>query len=286
MENNNITVPEKLVQALAINTNIFPCSFNPTELVEFAAGDPDRGTPPVSFLGSGAKRLWFYSYCQSQNKQGRIIPDVDITFNTMELNGAKYGYALAKADVYIDDVLIGSAKVGQAFNMNSLYEMDNVVQLTTGSAVSKALTNAGFGALATTEMDAAPTLHPSAQNGNSFYPQDGNDLPFNYGAAPAAAAPNATPSAVTPNIPPAPPSAGIHAPQHQPSKAELMEMAKQEPWPLNGVDRGKTLGELLATKPSSIEYLALKWSGEHRSKDAAKLLLPEAQRAMGKAVTN
>ena len=62
------------------------------------------------------------------------------------------------------------------------------------------------------------------------------------------------------------------------------QQAKAVLWPFSGSYAGKTLGELLATKPDKIEYLAMKWNGNSPAKDAAKLLLPDALTAMGKPV--
>lgn len=288
---NELALPEKLATALNINAKIRPCCFDPATMIEYIPGNPDTNTPPLAYLSSGAKRLWFYDYCQQAGAVGSILPDCNVNFNVMERDGKRYGYVIAKADVIINNVLIGSAKVGQAFDMSSLYELDNVVQMATGSAVSKALTNAGFGALPIADIEMSNPLHNYEPNTDSFQ-ASANAGPFTNIVQAMGNVPNVpfgpfgsdphTGNQVNGRTPT--PHQSEHSQPAVTGVAAPEELAKQTRWPLAGVNKNKTLGEVLATRPSDIEWLAQSWHGTGPAKEAAKLLLPEALEKMGKAV--
>ena len=269
MENTGYQRPEKFVSIFRESVKIHSCGFDPEPYLEDIPADINRGTSPSCYLPVAAKRAWFYSYCEKNQKVGQIIPNIDIRFDMECGNGVKMGYAVGTCDVYIDGVIRGSAQAGQSFRLDSEYQLDNVIQGVTGLAQSKALTNAGFGIVSGTDLEI-----PGASG-----------LPGSF-AQPATPGMETTSRAndVTPTPPAAPSCATNTAAAPQQGAVDDLQAAKSVMWPFSGPYGGKTLGELLAVKPDKIEYLALKWQGSSPAKDAAMRLLPDALKAMGKPI--
>lgn len=282
MENTtaNVIIPESFRKALAANKAVFPTSLDLESFLEYVPGNQEQGYAPSWYLPVGVKRLWFYEYCAAKNVAGRIIPDVSIQFD-VAVPGGLIGYALGKTDVYIGENLVASAQAGQSFSLSNPNELDSVIQMVTGLAQSKALSTAGFGVTPSTKLEDIPPQYPMNPAAGPIGGQtvQTGELPFimeNPGAGQNAP--------VTPTPAPAP------VPGANPAEAfqfSPYDRAKAVKWPFEKGDPrriGKTLGELLAVDPKAIYYLAAEWPGQAPAKDAAKLLLPEACKALGKPV--
>lgn len=128
--------------------NINGCSYQPNDV--FEVYDNGVGNPPAIGLPLSAKRLWFFTYCKENNISGRIIPKFDPSQNLLMNSDMKIGdspfiFITAGAEIYLNDTLVATGYAGQAIPIGNLADLSNAVQSVTGSAQSKALTNAGFG---------------------------------------------------------------------------------------------------------------------------------------------
>ncbi len=272
MENTNtletINPPESFLRALQLNTLIYPCDFNPLDFLEIAENKDDFGQSFYTFvLPAGVKRLWFYNYCKKNNLKGQIIPDVEVRFDMSNTTGAKMGYVLARCDIVIDGVTVGSAQAGQSVYLDNTRQMDGMVQFVTGAAQSKALTNAGFGAIPSTAPDLSgftPGVVPA--------PTGSNEEPFTFG-------PDGVQNVTAPQASVAL-SGPLQVPQAGQGNADPKEAAKQLVWPYEGNNKGKTLGEILATSPRNLMWIVQKFK-ECPEKEAARLLFPDACVALG-----
>ena len=266
-------------QQLTDSLKIRPCSYNPSEQLELVT-NPDGSM--VIILPLSCKRLWFFTYCQENGKQGKTqVEHSEVTVN----NGL--GFITSKASVYIDDVMIADGAAGLAVDLNNMADMSNCIQSVTGMALSKALSNAGFGTVDRFYVDQIPIPCGDSNAAHNA------PLPFTYQETPApiqqgTPCTNAAPPASSPA---AMPSANPAAPQ----TASLFEMlggvpdalaqAKSMVYPLRGKCSGMMLGSM---KSNELEYF-LKQHGNTATPqiaaaaNAARLILEERQKQSGKA---
>ena len=282
MENAKIVIPEAFQYAFENSKKVHACQeFDPGKALLVIPSDPNSGNPAVCYLPLDAKRLWFMLWCQQNNKVPRIVTEcTNIRFDCVNSSKNFFGYAEGRAAVYADDVLLSSYTAGQCFNIDNFPDVDNVAQSVQGLALTKALTNAGFGAIPSSKVEEnAPSSVPAGVSmGNlpfTFTPNSGiagimpappvQQIPASNTAAPA---PDATVSAV----------------QSAASTADPKEAAKSYICTMRGRSYGLKLGEILATSPRTIEYIAnAPQCNDAKMQEAAKLLLNDALAAMGKA---
>lgn len=283
---------ESFKQLFDASLKIYPCSYNPTsDLTEL----PGRKEGTVRcHLPLEAKALRFFTYCQENGKCGKILTsDYRMeTFTTPQI--PLLGFVTVDAKVYIDDILVGSATAGQSCDISNSADMDNVIQYTSGLAKSRALSNAGFGVVGGTDVDASLGAIPSGANqpttmgtdpaGNPTAPIGNGSPGFqNYGSQ------NSTGYTPAPGV--SYPSAA--APAGDPSQVNLFQQlggqidpltqAKTMPYPLNGQYKGQSLGSL---NTRTLEFLANKATNDpiiEAAVQAARLVLADRAKASGKA---
>lgn len=267
----SIQINNRTLFELAFEKNkaIRACSYDPAANFEYVQ-DP-YGVTKV-YLAAQYKNLWFHTYCTETGKSGHIESD-DYSIMIFEAFGT--GLVAAKARVYINGEMAGSGSSGAAFKLNNEdHSMDGAIQTATGGAQSRALSNAGFGAISSYEI-----FEPQKPNGTDLpyeFPEDpaivGNGNPNPAGAYANSGAP-----AVAPRNPMPGTGNGIKAsdnastvsagPNQQMAffgntapapAADPVEAAKNVIWPRSGHYSGKTLGELLAECPNQIIFIAEK----------------------------
>ena len=267
-------------EMLAESLKVRPCSYDPTKHLEVYTDS--TGAVNGFGLPLSCKRLWFAAYCNETGKVGQIIPDlIDRELKRIDAEDAlgnpipRY-YTSAKADVYLDGELVGSGFASYCFPRTE-EKISNANQVVTGLAISKALSNAGFGVVDRGDLADPAPKGPSAADLNS-------PLPYTVGE-------NAGPIPTAPANP-APESAA-------PAQNQQMEMqnlfaqlggkddeltrAKQTPYPMNGYYKGQPMGGLPASK---LEYFVTKEFKDPAMKaaqDAARLILEDRKKANGKA---
>lgn len=283
---------ESFKQLFDASLKVYPCSYNPTsDLTEL----PGRKEGTVRcHLPLEAKALRFFMYCQENGKCGKILTsDYRMeTFTTPQT--PLLGFVTVDAKVYIDDMLVGSATAGQSCDISNFSELDNVIQYTSGLAKSRALSNAGFGIVGGTDVDASlaalpiganqptvivtdPSSNPAVPTGNMSAGFQNYGLQNSSGYVPA-------PSVNGPSAP---------APTGDPSQVNLFQQlggqvdpltqAKTMPYPLNGQYKGQSLGSL---NTRTLQFLANKATNDpalEAAVQAARLVLADREKASGKA---
>lgn len=279
MENNNISMTLASKQQLNDSLKIRHCSYNPSEQLELVTNSDGS---MVILLPLSCKRLWFFTYCQENGKQGKTqVEHSAVTAN----NGL--GFITSKASVFIDDVMIADGAAGLAVDLNNIADMSNCIQSVTGMALSKALSNAGFGTVDRFYVDQIPT-----PCGDSNAAQNA-PLPFTY-QEPAAPVQQGMPCTnAAPQVPTQDVMPGTNAVAS--TTAPLFEMlggvpdalaqAKSTVYPLRGKCSGMMLGSM---KSNELEYF-LRQHGNSTTPqiaaaaNAARLILEERQKQSGKA---
>jgi hypothetical protein len=151
---NNMAIPAEWKALFDAAKSIRPCSFDPTTCL--VSGDMSEGNAPSVYLPLDAKRVWFHTYCAEKKLKGHIITDEPkINFDLTHSNGAKIGFVTCNCNIIIDDVVVANATAGQAFFVDNLVDLTMAVQNASGSAQSRALSSAGFGAVTGTHLVAA-----------------------------------------------------------------------------------------------------------------------------------
>lgn len=272
--------------------SVHPSSYDPTQ--DLRELPTDKTGTVRCHLPLEAKALRFFRYCEENNKLGRICTS---NYRIDPFTTAEAGLVIfvsATAEVYIDDILVGSAAAGQACRVSDGGDIDNIIQFTSGNAKSRALTNAGFGIVSGTDVDA--TLRPVSGNAPMPFIVGPSDptagfQPSVQGGYPPNPAANAMPTvayqppATVPNI--GNPNAVQTDPQvnlfqQLGGQNDALTQAKTLPYPLSGYYQGKTLGSLntktlesFVSKPHSDPTVVT-------AQNAAKLILEDRKKANGK----
>ena len=263
--------------ALQESAKIRPCGLN---VSDYVVSDINADQSVSKFLTADFKALWAQSYWALKGMDASIECD-DVTVQEF---GSR-GLVVAKCRIIVDGTVIASAAAGRSFpipgalpNANPAEEaltMDSAIQSAASVALGRALSNAGF----------APVWRTSTP-GEYFGPEQPDNK---LSPAPAQPAPMEgyieLPFTMGGNPPPAPvqpaPVNG-NAPRVNAPTPMTMEQAKTVKYPFRGRNQGKSLGEVLATDPKSIIYLAEKGQDEF-SRNAAAMLLPQAKQMCGMA---
>lgn len=258
MELTNFNTPQEWLALFEDAKKVRPCSFNPTPYLKTTDATETRG--PNVFLPLEAKRTWFYTYCQENGMKGMIlVSDPVINFELSNNSNFRFGFVSGKCNVLLNGDVIGSATAGLAFSIDNLVEMSNVIQNVTGTAQSRALSNAGFGAVSGTDMEVTPD--PSG------YSHSGDDLPYKTPAGFTAPGNTSAPANALPApfAPPAPQMGNMQQKFMEISgQTQLSEVDKAKALVItfNCKDTGKTMGDILTgiggTK--SIYYYAFEWA--------------------------
>lgn len=277
----------------AKSLKVHQCSYDPTlDLKEFPESNP--GTVRCH-LPLEAKALMFFQYCEEQGKVGRIITsDYKMETFTTPQSGLLC-FVTVKADIYIDNLLAGSAVAGQCCDIGSTASMDTVIQFTSGLAKSRALSNAGFGIVSGTDVDASLVADPSNSNVSYTVGMNtvGNVIPT-QGMDPAAAATSAMPTqnngwvnpgqanGYNPNPASATEPSQVNLFQQLGGQMDALTQAKAMPYPLSGQYQGNALGSI---PTRTLEFLANKATTDPRVEaavQAARLILADRNKANGK----
>lgn len=273
---NEIAVRTAFTEMLAKSLEVRPCSYNPMEHLELYTDA--MGAATSVGLPLPCKRLWFETYCREQNPplSRKITTELlDKEFRVIETpNGPRF-FIMAKADVYIEDNLAGTGYAGYCFPQDEA-SVSNAIQTVTGMALSKALSNAGFGVVDRGDLisgNPAPSGDGSSNAGTSAVPfQFGEDSPSgNAGGSTAATT--------------SPMQAQMHELFAQlGGQDDELTRAKQHIYPLRGYYAGKHMGEL---NDSALENLLKRDSTDPSvlsAQAAARLILEDRKKASGKAI--
>lgn len=241
--------------ALQKSCAVRPCSYSPLE--NFEPVEDEYGRRKI--LSLPYKLLWFHTYCAEKGLEGHVEADDFSIVSYPPTGSSMLGTAIvtAKARVYINGKLVATASAGKGFVIDNTPMMDGAIQAASGSALSRALSNAGFGCISADDSDGPAPSNPET-------------LPFAFPDSPAPVM-SAAPSLPTAVVPPIP---------QQPT--DPLGTAKTMVWSGRGVHSGKSLGEILATSPNTIIWIAECWNGTGPVKEAALMLLEEAKRRCGK----
>lgn len=289
MELTNFNTPQEWLTMFEDAKKVRPCSFNPTPYLKTSDATETRG--PNVFLPLEAKRTWFYTYCHETGAKGKIlVSDPSITFDLSNNSNYRFGFVSSKCDIILDGEIVGNATAGLAFSIDNFGEMSNAIQNVTGTAQSRALSNAGFGAVSGTDMEVSGN-----QQENEY---SDKDLPFTLPATPPA--PTCTNvhtassgSAVSPTLSKSEPNKSLQQTFQDLSGQTTLspvEMAKATVISFNCKDTGKTMGDILTgiggTK--NIYYYAFEWTRTGAEfepiRNAAKLIWFDLDSAVRKQV--
>ena len=291
---NEVAVKTAFVEMLEKSLAVRPCSYKPLEHLELNV-DVMGAATSVS-LPLSCKRLWFETYCREQDPplSRKITTELLNEGKFLEIdtpNGPRF-FLQASSEVYIEGEVVGTGLAGYCFPKDEA-SISNAIQTVTGRALSKALSNAGFGVVDRGELDSgsapAPNPGPAPQNVGST-----EGLPFHVGE-------NSAPPANSTSPAPAPAPAAPVPENNAPASEQQMEMqnlfaqlggvndeltrAKQVPYPLRSYKyAGKKMGEL---PESALESLLTKESTDPKivaAKAAAKLILEDRKKYSGKAI--
>lgn len=279
---------------------VHPNTYDPTlDLRENPGDTPDKVR---CYLPLEAKALRFFTFCEENGKQGKIYTS---NYHMETFSTAEQGllaFVTVNADVYIDDSLVGSAAAGQCCRIGDFSNpLDRIVQVASGLAKSRALSNAGFGVVDGTDVDSSAL--PASQNGAYNYApatsvNPAGYMPSNQGYIPPNPAQNAPSSGTStaasmPNHgygQPVQSSAVPGAAQGQidmfhqlGGQNDPLTQAKTMLYPLAGNYQGQTLGSL---NTRTLEFLANKATNDpavEAAVQAAKLILQDRNKANGKA---
>lgn len=293
---HEFAVNTAFVEMLAESLKVRPCSYDPTPHLEVYTDS--TGAVTGFGLPLACKRLWFAAYCQEQGLVGQIIPellnnefrviDIEIEENGQKKLVPRY-YTSAKANIYLDGNLVSTGFASHCFPFSEA-SIAIANQTVTSNAISKALSNAGFGTVDFGKLaDSSPTPNPA--------PDENAQLPFEtaFDPAPAVPAP-ASESAAPASVSAAP--AAMSTTQSTPVQQHKMQSlfaqlggvddelsrAKATLYPLRGYYAGKPLGEL---PTNALETLTRKQSAEpnvQAAQNAAILILEDRKKANGKAI--
>ncbi len=148
---NNMKIPPEWAALFNMAKSIRPCAFDPTP--HLVPGEVAEGKAPSVYLPLDAKRVWFHTYCTEKGVAGRIhCGEPKINFDLAHSNGARIGFVYCNCDIIIDDVVVANATAGQAVFVDNLGDLTMAIQNASGSAQSRALSNAGFGAVSGTDL--------------------------------------------------------------------------------------------------------------------------------------
>ena len=147
----NMKIPQEWMALFKAGNSIRPCSFDPTPFLR--PGDVVEGRAPSVHLPLDAKRVWFHTYCNEQGVKGYILcGEPKINFDLTHSNGAKIGFVTCDCNIVIDDVVVANACAGLAVFVDNITDLSMAIQNCSGTAQSRALSNAGFGAVSGTEL--------------------------------------------------------------------------------------------------------------------------------------
>lgn len=262
--------------AIATSKALRPCSFDPSQFYE-SEFDQQSGVMR-NFLSSTSKLMWFYTYCNENELLGQVLTTEPVfqTFGNSVL-------VTVTATVVIQGNTESTASAAQSFTLNDTFAMDRVVQMASSSAIGKALGNAGFGVFGSFDTGTPSSLPASVVSANGITPPSQITPPVHAAnERPQAEYQGATPMCSnhmeTRNFSNVPQPCANTAPM----PGDPITMAKSLVWNGRGIYQGKTLGEILATAPKQIIWLAETWNGAGPLKDGAIALLPEAKKLTGK----
>lgn len=281
----NASIPTEVNNALAWNSKLVNSEYVPP-----IEGEIRADGSVAAFISADNKAILFFDDCRRNGKTGKIVND-EVTFIPF---GTDLVMVQAKAFVYIDDVLKGTAVAGQVFRIGDTDTMDRVIQYASGLAKSRALTNAGYGVVSSVTIPAPGGVNdppaPVGQQGEQQLPFRTDNLPTNpaqpqqYGDQPSgtvqpqqyAGQPGMTAPAPQYSAPP-----GV-APNNVSAFDDPVVRAKAVYWPA----KKKTLGDMMLTGDGlqSIIWAAEKMSPNPQTaeiKQAAKVLYHEACRLKG-----
>lgn len=258
--NTNMTAFDAALQK---SCTVRSCSYSPLE--NFEPVMDEFGERKI--LSLPYKLLWFHTYCNENGMEGHVeADDFSLVSYPSSGNGSDSvctAIVTARAKVYINGKIVATASAGKSFVIGNTVMMDGAIQAASGSALSRALSNAGFGCISAAESPESPA--PTQPETLPFSLLDSTVPPMSSAA-----------SFVPPSQPTiAPP------PVHQPVSDPVAD-AKAMVWGGRGIHNGKMLGEILATSPNTIIWIAESWSGTGPIKDAAMVLLEEAKKRCGK----
>lgn len=271
---NSANVPQEAIDAFSWNQKLTKSEYQAP-----LQGELREDGSVAAFISSDSKSILFFDDCAKNGKIGRIVND-EVAFHPF---GPDFVLVEAKAYIYIDDVLKGSAVAGQMFQVGSP-DMDRVVQFASGLAKTRALSNAGYGVVSTVSIPGAPNTPDSESLG--FQGDSGTEYPAPLPPVPQPApAPGTTPGGFQgayPNVPAPNGATAALAPalaNGNPAANDPTAWAKAVIWPA----KKKSLGELLATEPTNIRWIAENMRQDNNVKRAALVLYPEACRKLGVA---
>lgn len=279
MDNNQINeVLERFKAGIQLNLNCRRIPYDPAAHIRSEQND----TGFHCFMEVPYKLLWFYTYCQENNLAGSVeADDTSITMYTNDI-----GLVVAKARVLLNGNTVATAAAGKRFSLSDGTDgIDFAVQSASGRALSRALSNAGFGIFSS--IDESSAL-------NDMIPA-GNCLPFmmpaDFGTAPTGQIPQNQPviNKGFPSFPAGNPTLNQGLPVQCPP--QQMSFANEDPlawaratvWTGKGQNNGQTLGQILTGNPGLIEWIANSYRKEDTIRQAALALLPEAKLKLGKA---
>lgn len=264
-----------------------PCNtFDPIPAMQVTEYSDRPGYGDITMKPEG-KALWFNAWLAQNNLQGKIMTEVagfqQITPEIL--------LVYAKATVIIGGDVIAEDVAGRAVMVTDLYNLDNAIQIAASVAKGRALSNAGFGACCSAynvELGAdlstiqfgnevnppLPFVYPNQQN----MPQ-GSPSPAPQSVSVLSSAQQVMQSSTGTN---ASQTGGKQLPRVFQGESDEILRAKAMIWPYNGQYKGQTLGEILATRPNQIIWMATKCT-DAAFCNAAKLLLPEANAQTGRA---
>lgn len=288
MELTNFKIPSEWKQLFDAAREVRPCSFNPTPYLK--ATDATETHGPNIFLPLEAKRTWFYAYCKETGAKGKILVSAPmIQFDLCNNSNLRFGFVSSNCDVFLDGEIVGNATAGLAFSIDNLTDMSNAIQTVTGTAQSRALSNAGFGAVSGTDMEVDDNL-----TGNQ---ESDATLPFTVPAVVPVTAPAAAVGVNDPN-----PAAVQHSvPQNEMQKRFLQISGQKQLSPVDlakavvintkgNKDNGKTMRDVLTGINGSrnIYYYAFEWANTTNEaipvRDAARTIWFDMEPAARKAV--
>lgn len=294
-ENNVGVIPKEIQETYEKSLELYPNSIYKPKLHVTSGYSPGtlRG-----FNYSEEKLMRYHGYCFQNNKRVRIDTyEVEREYRDVQAPGSPVRTMVIVtgfASVSIDDYIVSKAAASQVCFLDDISAMDSIVQLTLGMAKSNALSNAGFGVYSGPDFEASGAQSQEPPE----YPQ----------GAPRYGVPSGNAGQQAPSNPSAPPqqNPGPAPAGHQPGQAMGTAGAQQNPGnqqqvipgmtqdPIaaakavvctkNGRTKGMKMGEVLATNPKDIIYMAEQWNRPgDPSKEAAIVLLNLAKKACGQA---
>lgn len=273
--------------------NIRPCNYvrsiplNAFSLFEY----PEKGTLDI-ILKPEAKALWFLNWCSENGKVGSI----EIQTDKIDQQG-DYVLVVCSTKIYVDGVVIATDVGSRAaywptpngYDADRAADMDRAVQQAASYSKGRALSNAGFGACCSCyNTPCSPYSSDAGSDQPAIFNGNQEDIPFVMSGSDAGPAGPVTFAADANASPAGNPSfienGRSEALQSQVTpQQDLVAEAKAKVWPYSGVYKGMKLGEILATSPAQIIWIASNRCRYQEFREAAKLLLPEANRLCGKA---